>query len=521
MGRALLARWGGDSEAESVSPGTNGAPGVWGAFLLLLALAGAPVFSTVLPPLFDYPNHLARMHLLAEGGDEFYALSWAPLPNLAEDLIVPVLARAVPLEIAGKLFLVSIFILIAGGALCLNRAITGKWRYWPLLVFLLLYNRIFLWGFLNYLLGVGIALCGAALWLALERHRVSLRIFASSLVALACFFSHIAAFGVYALTVIGMEAPLALGEFGRRRWQALSRRCLIAGAQFVVPAALFLGWRQHAFDGTVSHAGFWRKPDLLFNVLDNYNRSFDIACFALFVVLIGGLAVTGRLGLAPRLAWAMGLLFVLYLALPSQLYGGSGADHRLPVVLFLLLIAGSAPRFPSRTAAIAVATAAAVMLSARMAVIEGVWRRADQVYAADLAGLDKLPKGARLAVAYSPDAIHVVRTPEVHLPAMAVVRRDAFVPTLFAIPGQQPISLRPAYAALKEEAEPQQLWNALVAADDARRERLAPALKQFDAVALIGRRPFGVEPNRCLRPMLERPTFKILALVHDPDCSGS
>jgi hypothetical protein len=47
---------------------------VWSAFGLLLALAAAPVFSTVLPPLVDYPNHLTRMHLLAEGGDAFYSV---------------------------------------------------------------------------------------------------------------------------------------------------------------------------------------------------------------------------------------------------------------------------------------------------------------------------------------------------------------------------------------------------------------------------------------------------------------
>jgi len=48
-----------------------------------MLLVTTPIFSTVLPPLFDYPNHLARMHLLAEGGNAFYTVQWAPLPNLA------------------------------------------------------------------------------------------------------------------------------------------------------------------------------------------------------------------------------------------------------------------------------------------------------------------------------------------------------------------------------------------------------------------------------------------------------
>ena len=73
-----------------------------------------------------------------------------------------------PLELAGKLFLVLTFALIAGGTLWLNRVATGRWRLWPLLAFLLLYDRILLWGFLNYLFGLGLAICGLALWLALE-----------------------------------------------------------------------------------------------------------------------------------------------------------------------------------------------------------------------------------------------------------------------------------------------------------------------------------------------------------------
>ena len=103
------------------------------ASVALLALYSVPLFSTVLPPLFDYPNHLARFAVLAAGGSEFYEVRWAPLPNLAGDIIVPLLARAMPLEIAGKLFLVMIFALILGGTASLNRVVGGAWRLWPLL----------------------------------------------------------------------------------------------------------------------------------------------------------------------------------------------------------------------------------------------------------------------------------------------------------------------------------------------------------------------------------------------------
>jgi hypothetical protein len=94
-----------------------------------MTLVTVPLFSTVLPPLFDYPNHLARLYLLTEGGNAFYAVRWAPLPNLAQDLIVPPLAGLMPLELASKLFLVMVFGLITGGAIWLNRVATGAWRF--------------------------------------------------------------------------------------------------------------------------------------------------------------------------------------------------------------------------------------------------------------------------------------------------------------------------------------------------------------------------------------------------------
>jgi hypothetical protein len=514
VGGALLAASARPAHATTLSRGPS-AWAVWAAFALLLGLASLPVFSSVLPPLFDYPNHLARMRLLVQGGDQYYRVAWAPLPNLAEDLIVPPLARLMPLELAGKLFLVMIFALIAGGVLCLNRAAVGGWRLWPLLAFSLLYNRILLWGFLNYLFGLGVALVGLTLWLALEKRWVRQRALVSSLLALACFFSHIAAFGIYTLSVCGIEISPALAEIKARAWPAIGRRTAMLGVQFVIPGVLFLGWRQQAAAGGISYAGFARKADLLFGVFDNYNRAFDIACFALFVLLLLWLAARGRLNLAPRIGWAAALVFAAYLAMPSQIYGGSGADHRLPVALFLLLIAGSAPRWPSRRAAIAIGAAAGLLLTLRMAVIEHVWRRADRVYATDLAAIDALPRGARLALAY-PDAVHVVPVPQLHLAAMAVVRRGAFVPTLFADPAQQPIALNPPWTALAAAAQPPLLWDAFVRGSDAARARLRPILRHYDYIVFVDREPFRVISRRDLQPVFERPTLKIFGLAARP-----
>src|SRR5437667_343730 len=82
-----------------------------------------------------------------------------------------------------------------------------------------------------------VAICGAALWLRLESARGGLRLIASSLIALICFFSHLAAFGLYALIILGIELPPAIAEWRIQHWPALGRRAALFAAQFLVPAA--------------------------------------------------------------------------------------------------------------------------------------------------------------------------------------------------------------------------------------------------------------------------------------------
>jgi len=494
---------------------------VWGAFAILLAVAAAPVFSTVMPPLFDYPNHLARMHLLAESGNDYYTVNWAPLPNLAEDLAVPAMARFMPLDLAAKLFLILIFAATAGGAVWLGRAAGGEWRFWPLAGFLLLYSRTFLWGFLNYLAGVGVAICGAALWLRLEG-KPWLRAVASCCVAFACYICHIEAFAVYALIILGIEAVPALAELRARDPRALLRRTAVAVPQFVVPALLFFAfWTPVASGGASSYAHFWRKADLLFTVFDLYHRTFDVICFALFLLLLGALAWYRRLGLDRRIGVAAALVFAAYLLLPSQLLSGSGADHRLPEVIFLLLIAGSTPRFPNQAAAIWAGIAVTAMLLVRLGTVEAVWLRSGPIYTQDLAALDSLPKGAKVAVAFPPSAVDMVPIPETHLPTLAVARRDAFVTTLFAYPAQQPIAVKPPFAALAESVDPSDVWAVFVELDAAKRARLLPLMAQFDFVLFTARDFIRVPTDPCLVPLhTTSPRFQIFRFAYAACSAG-
>src|ERR1700730_1981082 len=171
-------------DVTDLSPGRFAA--LFAAFFIVAAL---PVLIVETLPLFDYPNHLARMHILAAYESspflkQFYALDWRPIPNLAMDLVVPPLTRVLPLAWAGKAFI----LLIAGGAALLHRVLFGRWSAWSLLAFLLLYNRILLWGFVNFLFGVGLALMATALWIGLRERPAWLRLALAALRATAIYF---------------------------------------------------------------------------------------------------------------------------------------------------------------------------------------------------------------------------------------------------------------------------------------------------------------------------------------------
>ena len=490
---------------------------IFAAFALLLAVVCTPLFSTVLPPLTDYPNHLTRLHLIATGGSEFYAVHWAPLPDLAADLMVPALAWAMPLELAAKLFLALSFALLAGGTLWLNRIASGRWRWWPLLAFALLYNRSFLWGFVNYLFGLGLALCGIALWLTLDQRRW-LRVPISAIVALSCFFCHFAAFGVYALAIAGAELPPLLNLLHARRCRIATGRIALAAVQFVVPAIVFVGFAPHAAGGPVNFA-FLRKFDLLFSVFDNYSRPFDIVCFILFVGLIGTLAWRRRLTVAPRLGLAAAIVASAYVLLPNQIFSGSGADHRIPLALFLLLIAATSPSMPlPRRAALGIGIAAAIVFAGRMAVIEAVWLKSDAVYAADIAVFDSLPQGAKLAVAFPPREVSAGGIPQLHVATLAAARRAAFVPTVFAYATQQPLTLRPPYDAIANATSPALLWAAFVDGDAATQAQAAPILRNYDFIVFASRNPFTVPPQRCLEKRPSPPNFQLFALRGGGEC---
>jgi hypothetical protein len=150
-------------------------------FVVFALVASIPVITHPVPPLTDYVNHLARMHVIATIGNDpdlsrFYEIDWQIIPNLMMDLVIPRLVRFMSVYHAGQVFTVATFVLILSGTVAFNRALFGSWSVLPLVAFPLLYNHVFLVGVMNYMFGLGLALWALAAWVWLRERIWPLRL---------------------------------------------------------------------------------------------------------------------------------------------------------------------------------------------------------------------------------------------------------------------------------------------------------------------------------------------------------
>jgi hypothetical protein len=459
------------------------------AFAALSCAAVIPIFSVRLPAILDYPNHLARMHILAVlPGDgalaRYYRAAWTGIPDLAMDAVVPPLAAIMPVETAMRIFLASVLIALAGGCWAVRRSLNGGRSLWPLSAFLLLYNRMLLWGFLNYLAGVALALWALAGWIAIEHKPTWARIAVGIVLATIVYLAHLAAFGCYAIAILAFSAtPASGGPFSLRSGL---RAAWPAAISLTPAAALFLQSPTSGASVGLGYGNLLRKLDLPVSIFDNYNRAFDGATFAVvFVGVLVGLA-RGAIAVHPRLRWSLIALIAAFFALPSRMLTAAGLDHRLPVAI-AFVFTGAADWGVIRPRIRRTITAALLLLFVvRLGVVETVWVRADRDYATLFPAFATIPFGGTLAVAAPAEAVRAGGVPLLHFPTLATIGRDAFVATLFADPSQQPLAFTELGATLQSEINPAALWRELA-------QGSPPALAGYDRLMIV-------DPRRPLDP---------------------
>ena len=205
------------------------------AFWVLTAIVLIPVVSVAVPPLADYVNHLARMKVIAVQGhdphlDAFYRIDWQLIPNLAMDLIVPPLERMMSIYAAGQVFTALTVLALVTGPMAIHMALYRRINAFPLVAFVVVYNGIFLFGMMNFLLGVGLAMWGLAVWIALRDRSIWARLVASAVFCLLLYVCHLYAIGLYGMAIGAFE----LWAWAKRSFR-FDRRFLLDVAALIVP----------------------------------------------------------------------------------------------------------------------------------------------------------------------------------------------------------------------------------------------------------------------------------------------
>jgi len=431
----------------------------WAALGLAIVLV-APLLVVDVPPLLDYPNHLARLFLLAHGAEDpvlarMFVTQWGIIPNLAIDVVGPALMSFLPVHVAGRVLLGFVLLLPFVGVLAFHRAVFRRWDAWPLASALVAGNAAFLLGFLNYVIGIGAGLLVAALWIAgRERWPVG-TVVAVAVGMVGVFFCHLMGV-VFALVLVGCWELAAA-------WR--DRRLFVRGAAVLAVAIGPLGlYRASVLGDHVRGAEYLDMAGKLAQVewpFIAYVPWLDSLTAAAVMGVLIWRAMRGRLHAPAGIVLALWVLVGLYVVAPYAFKGTQSLDTRFTLMVVLLLFAGVVPVGRSGW----VMAGLAGLFVVRMGVVAVAWAGHAGALAEFRRVIAPVPAGAHVLVASVsraeapgywagvPMARRLANTipMDTHLPALLLIERRAFWPVLFNEPAQQPVAWVPELQALADQ----------------------------------------------------------------------
>lgn len=448
-------------------PAPASSPGMKWAPLLLSLVLLAPLTLVDVPPLLDYPNHLARAVVLAFGATDpivsrMYVARWAIIPNLGTDLVLPSLLHLLPVHLAGRIVAGITLLLPVVGTIAYSRAVFGRCSLWPLASGLSAYNATLLLGFMNFVAAIGLALLLAAAWIG-WRDRHSLR--AVTLAPLGCvalFFCHLMGLLFFYVLIAGYELQWLWPR--RRQISAVLVRFAALLPLVFVPLGLYLVSPLAALSEATEFSSLSVKFRQLVLPFANYFLPLDIATACIVGGFLPACFAKGCLRISPIGGLPLVLTALLFLAAPFSFKGTYLLDTRFMILLGFLLFGAVLPTGLPRATASAAVAAFTLLFGVRMAIVGYAWHEHQRDIAGLRAVIASVEPGSRVFVA----AVTQKEAPrywrnaplsrqlsfglqlDAHLPALLLIERRAYWPFLFDNPSQQPIATQPPYRELAE-----------------------------------------------------------------------
>ena len=443
------------------------------AFLVLLG----PLLLSEIPPLTDYPNHLARYWLISGGSSDplpsrFYRIDWSNAStNVALDWVAALLAPWLPGMAIGRILLFVAAGLPPIGLVALNVGLFRRATPWQAIFPIAAWSATFLMGFLSFQVGLGLALLFAAadplVHPKLRRFAVVMR----APLGLVLIANHLFALVFYAVLLAGLafgREPVSIGAWRERLWRAAR-----AASWCLIPSLLYVAFA-HALPVAATHGGLGEisfgnpagKTVALFSPLVSYNVLVELPLAVCVVALIVWLARRGELEMHAGLLVAAAGLMLLCIVSPHAGAGSSWIDDRFPIMAFLCVLAGSQLSVSvSPRRGLAIALAAMSLVTVRTAWVGWNWRETESNISAVRRALAQAPAGATVlplqhlqslaARLSAPPGRYMFNLGDPtfrHYALLAIPLRQAFVPTLFALHGKQPIQVRGAWDLLVDHS---------------------------------------------------------------------
>lgn len=411
----------------------------WLGAMALIALL--PFAVARIPSMTDWAGHVGRYHVMLAAGhspllNRFYAFDWHLVGNLGVDLLVWSIGPWLGVERASWAIAALLPMLTIAGIAAVARAAYGRVGPGAVIAGCFVFGNAMLFGFLNFCLAQALALLAFAAWIALRERAAWLHLALFAPLGVVVWLAHTMGWGVLVLLAIGFELERL---WRRRAWvlRAIGDAAL-RGLALAPPLVLTLAWRSGG-----AGTAFGYGDDLLGRKLMNWvvvlrggAPLLDIGSVVLLGMVVVLLAWRGKW----RVDWRIGngavLLVLGCLLMPSTVFNSWGADERLAPVA--LIVAALALRWRGTTAeATRLAMAVTLLFAVRIGAIAWSWHALDAQYRSNLVALDRVPRGSRIEAMVLTNDCHAGwrKSAYPHLPALAIVRRDAFVNAEWAIVG--------------------------------------------------------------------------------------
>lgn len=334
--------------------------------LALLAIASIPLWFSPIALSIDLGYHIIRYSVIVDYFTEQKLLEnyeFVPkiLPNLGMDLFGSLVIFVFGHEYGRIIVTLLVFFSVPIGTTTLTYTLYGRlYNFHYPLILLLSYSHIFVWGFANFLLGIGIGLAALAWWISRESRPTS-QLIGACILGLLLMFVHALSFAIWGILLAGYEIgrwTLLQNRNPTALLTILSRAILVA----VLPVIYFL------MSSTVdSSQGLFGSVERIkqypnFSSISIHVLEELISRIELFVAvpdsgiwltnLVIGISVltltffamrSGDFRIDQRLHVPLLSVCLLILVIPPNIFGSGYVNDRMPLVFWCLLTAALGP----------------------------------------------------------------------------------------------------------------------------------------------------------------------------------